>query len=71
MQKRTEFFIDVLQVLDNMHDICGMVDVMSGLNDFHVKRLRDKNWVIFYYITSILYNQKRMISFQLITVNML
>ena len=45
MQRRAEYFMDVLQFLDNSHDICGMIDVMSGLRDFHVKRLKDKIWV--------------------------
>ena len=45
MQRRAEYFMDVLQLLDNFHDICGMIDVMSGLRDFHVKRLKDRIWV--------------------------
>jgi len=45
MQRRTEFFLDVLQILDSMHDVCGMIDIMAGLHNFHVKRLKDKIWV--------------------------
>lgn len=46
MQRRAEYFIDVLWILDIMRDICGMIDVMSGLCDFHVRRLKERIWVV-------------------------
>lgn len=45
LQKRANYFIDLLQKLDEIHDICGMIDIIGGLKDFHVKRLDEKIWV--------------------------
>ncbi len=47
LQRRTNYFLDLLQRLDEMRDICGIVNVLGGLNDFHVKRLKEKIWVEF------------------------
>ena len=45
LQRRTTYFLELFQKLDEMRDICGMIDLMGGLKDFHVKRLEDKIWV--------------------------
>jgi len=42
--------------LEELQDLCGMIDVMGGLKDFHVKRLEDKIWV--FYNIILLVNRK-------------
>lgn len=56
MQKRTNYFIDLMAKLEELQDLCGMIDVMGGLKDFHVKRLEDKIWV--FYNIILLVNRK-------------
>jgi len=48
LQRRTEFFLDLFLKLDELKDICGVIDVLSGLNDFHIRRLKDRIWVTYY-----------------------
>jgi hypothetical protein len=45
LQRRANYFIDLMQKLEELHDICGLIDLIGGLKDFHVKRLKDEIWV--------------------------
>lgn len=45
MQRRAEFFLDLFIRLDELKDICGVIDVLGGLKDFHITRLKKRIWV--------------------------
>jgi hypothetical protein len=43
--KRTSFFIDLIETLENINDLCGMFDVLSGIKRLQIWRLKDQIWV--------------------------
>ena len=44
---RVCYFIDLMEKLEEINDLCGMFDIFNGLRTLQIRRLKEQIWVFF------------------------